>query len=108
RDYIHVVDLAKAHIAALNHLNHPNIYKAYNIGSGSGTSVLDSIKQFEAAAGKTIAYEIVDRRPGDIASCYADPSLARDELDWTTALTVEDACRDAWRWQSQNPNGYPS
>ena len=76
RDYIHVTDLAKAHLTAIEHLNHPNEYKAYNIGTGNGTSVLEMIKAFEKAAGKEIPYNIVARRPGDIASCYADPSLA--------------------------------
>lgn len=106
RDYIHVVDLAKAHVAALAHLDHPNVYKAYNIGTGKGTSVLEMIAAFQAASGKQIPYEVVARRPGDIASCYADPALAVAELDWHAELTIKDACHDAWRWQSQNPNGY--
>lgn len=106
RDYIHVVDLAKAHIAALEHLDHPNIYKAYNIGTGRGVSVLESLKAFEKASGKAIAYTVVERRPGDIASCYANPSLANSELEWKAELSVEDACVDAWRWQTQNPEGY--
>lgn len=108
RDYIHVVDLAKAHVAALAHLDHPNVYKAYNIGTGKGTSVLEMITAFKAASGKKIPYEVVARRPGDIASCYADPSLAAAELGWQAELTTQDACRDAWRWQSQNPDGYAS
>ncbi len=108
RDYIHVVDLARAHVAALAHLDHPNVYKAYNIGTGQGTSVLEMITAFKMASGKEIAYEIVARRPGDIASCYADPALARAELGWQAELTIQDACRDAWRWQSQNPDGYAS
>jgi len=106
RDYIHVTDLAKAHLAAIERLNHPNEYKAYNIGTGNGTSVLEMIKAFEKAAGKEIPYNIVARRPGDIASCYADPSLAKQELGWEATLSVEDACRDGWKWQSQNPSGY--
>lgn len=106
RDYIHVVDLAKAHIAALNNLNHPNIYKVYNIGTGNADSVLDMIHAFEKASGKTIPYEVVGRRPGDIASCYADVSLAKNELNWVAELTIQDSCDSAWRWQSQNPNGY--
>jgi UDP-glucose 4-epimerase len=108
RDYIHVVDLAKAHVAALAHLDHPNVYKAYNIGTGTGTSVLQMIAAFKAASNRAIPYEIVARRPGDIASCYADPSLAQTELGWQAQLTIEDACADAWRWQAQNPNGYSS
>lgn len=106
RDYIHVVDLAKAHLAALDHLDHPDEYKAYNIGTGTGISVLESIHAFEKASDKTIAYKVIDRRPGDIASCYADPSLANNELGWKAELTTEDACRDAWKWQSENPNGF--
>jgi len=106
RDYIHVVDLAKAHLAALEHLDHQDEYKVYNIGTGQGTSVLEMIKAFEAASGKKIPHNIVPRRPGDIASCYADPSLAHSELGWSAEKTVEDACRDGWKWQSENPNGY--
>lgn len=106
RDYIHVVDLAAAHLAALDHLEHPNIYKAYNIGTGKGVSVLEIVKAFEKAAGKKIAYKIAGRRPGDIASCYADPSLANNELQWKAKLSIEDACRDSWTWQSKNPQGY--
>lgn len=106
RDYIHVVDLAKAHLAALNHLEHPNEYKAYNIGTGKGVSVLEAIQAFEKASGKTIPYRVVARRPGDIASCYADPSLANQELEWQAQLSTEQACADAWKWQSSNPQGY--
>jgi UDP-glucose 4-epimerase len=106
RDYIHVVDLARAHLAALDNLDHPNVYKAYNVGTGKGVSVLDMIKAFEKAAGKTIPYEIIDRRPGDIASCYADCSYANQEIGWKAELGIEDACQDAWKWQYQNPNGY--
>jgi len=108
RDYIHVVDLAKAHVAALSKLDHPDIYKAYNIGTGNGTSVLQMVAAFKKASGKDIPYKIVDRRPGDIATCFADPSFANRELDWRAELSVEQACEDAWRWQSQNPNGYGS
>jgi len=106
RDYIHVVDLAKAHLAALDHLDHPNVYKVYNIGTGGADSVLDMIHAFEKASGKTIAYEVVARRPGDIASCYADASLAKNELGWVAEKTIQDGCDDSWRWQSQNPNGF--
>ena len=104
RDYIHVVDLARGHVAALSHL-HDGV-ATYNLGTGQGVSVLEIIAAFEEAAGKAIPYEIVPRRPGDIASCYADASLARQELGWQTEKTIEDACRDAWRWQTKNPNGY--
>ena len=106
RDYIHVVDLAQAHVAALNHLDHPNVYKAYNVGTGHTDSVLDMIHAFEKASGKTIPYEIVARRPGDIASCYADVSLAKQELGWTAQFTTQDGCNSEWKWLSQNPNGY--
>ena len=106
RDYIHVVDLAKAHLAALEHLDHPNEYKAYNIGSGTNVSVLELINTFEKSSGKKIPYEIVGRRPGDIASCYADPSLANNELKWRTELSLQDACDSSWNWQIQNPNGF--
>jgi UDP-glucose 4-epimerase len=108
RDYIHVVDLAKAHVVSLDKLDHPNKYKAYNIGTGSGTSVLQMVSAFKEASGKDIPYKIIDRRPGDIATCYADPTLANKELGWQAELSVEKACEDAWRWQSQNPNGYSS
>ena len=106
RDYIHVVDLARAHMAALEHLGEPNEYKVYNIGTGCGTSVLELVKAFEKASGRDVPYQIAPRRPGDIAACYADPSLAETELGWRAELTIEDACRDAWNWQSNNPNGY--
>ena len=108
RDYIHVVDLAKGHVAALEHLPAAGTAKAYNLGTGTGTSVLKLVHAFEAACGKTLPYEIVPRRPGDIASCYADVSLAAHELGWKSEKTIQDACTDAWRWQSQNPNGYTS
>lgn len=104
RDYIHVCDLATGHLRAL--MNLKNGFKVYNLGSGEGTSVLELIGTFEKITGKKIPYEITDRRPGDLAEFYADPSLANDELGWKAELTVEDACRDAWKWQSQNPNGY--
>lgn len=106
RDYIHVMDLAAAHLAALQHLDHPGTYKAYNIGTGAGTSVLELVKAFEEASGVTIPYQIADRRPGDIDSCYADVSLAARELDWKAERSVTDGCADSWRWQSQNPHGY--
>lgn len=108
RDYIHVVDLATAHVAALTKINHPNIYKAYNIGTGDGYSVLDIIKTMERVSGIKIPYKTVSRRAGDIASCYADVRLAQKELQWKSRFTLEDACNDAWRWQSKNPDGYSS
>ena len=106
RDYIHVIDLAKAHIAALINTSKPNIYRVYNIGTGKGVSVLQMIDAYKKASNCKIPYIIEPRRPGDIASCYADPSLANKELHWQTELTIEDACRDSWVWQSKNPYGY--
>jgi UDP-glucose 4-epimerase len=101
RDYIHVVDLARAHVAALRHLGHSGVYKAYNIGTGSGTSVLELIHAYSTVIKRPIPYKIVARRPGDVAECYADVSLAKSELQWQSQLTVSDACRDSWRWQSR-------
>ena len=106
RDYIHVIDLAKAHIAALINTGKPNIYRVYNIGTGKGVSVLQMIDAYKKASNCKIPYIIEPRRPGDIASCYADPSLANKELHWQTELSIEDACRDSWVWQSKNPYGY--
>lgn len=104
RDYIHVMDLARGHVAALAHSN-PGIH-IYNLGSGKGISVLDLVHAFEKENHVSIPYEIVPRRPGDIAACYADAHKAKLELGWDTKLTIEDAVRDAWNWQSNNPNGY--
>lgn len=104
RDYIHVVDLAKGHVAALNHSKQGA--DVYNLCTGTGTSVLELIKAFGNAAGNDIAYQIVDRRPGDIAACYASPAKANSALGWTASKTIEEACEDSWRWQSQNPNGF--
>ncbi len=106
RDYIHVVDLAKAHVAALDHLDHPDEYKAYNIGTGNGVSVYELIEGFRQASGREIPTVVDPRRPGDVAACYADVSLAQRELDWKAELDIDRACVDSWRWQSQNPNGY--
>lgn len=106
RDYIHVVDLAHGHLAALEHLQAG--VTTYNLGTGSGVSVLEAIHAFEKACGKPIPYEVLGRRPGDVASVYCDPSLAHKELGWKAEKTFEQACADAWRWQSQNPNGFTS
>lgn len=106
RDYIHVTDLASGHIAALDKLSEKPGIAAYNLGTGSGYSVLEMINAFEKASGKKIPYEIVARRPGDVASCYADPARAKRELGWSAERGVEEMCADAWRWQSANPNGY--
>jgi UDP-glucose 4-epimerase len=104
RDYIHVVDLAKGHVAALKHIS-PGV-ATYNLGTGKGVSVLELISAFSKATGKDIPYQILPRREGDIASCYATSEKASKELGWFAEKTIEDACEDSWRWQSQNPNGY--
>jgi UDP-glucose 4-epimerase len=106
RDYIHVVDLAKGHVAALDHAPKAGEAAVYNLGTGEGASVFEIIKSMEKAVGKTIPYEIAPRRPGDLAICYADPHKAKQELKWHTEKTIQDACADAWRWQSRNPNGF--
>lgn len=106
RDYIHVVDLAKGHVLALkNNLEHLGA-KVYNLGTGTGYSVLDLVKAFESENNVAIPYVIKDRRPGDIATCYANPSKAKLELGWEAEKDVRDMVRDSWKWQSQNPNGY--
>lgn len=106
RDYIHVVDLAKGHLKAVQKLAEQPGAVAYNLGTGKGYSVLEVVAAFEQASGKTIAYNIAPRRAGDIASCYAEPALAREALGWQAELGIEEMARDGWRWQSQNPNGY--
>lgn len=107
RDYIHVMDLAAGHLKALEKLNSGPGVVIYNLGTGNGYSVLDVIKAFRKASGKDIPYEVTDRRPGDIATCYAEPSFAEKELGWKAEKNMDDMCVDAWRWQSQNPEGYP-
>jgi UDP-glucose 4-epimerase len=107
RDYVHVVDLAAGHVAALAHLRQqPGLFTA-NLGTGAGHSVLEMVRCFESASGRRVAYRIVDRRPGDVASCYADPSLAAELLGWKSTRGPAEMCADAWRWQRQNPDGYP-
>lgn len=106
RDYIHVVDLARGHVAALEHSK--TGAREYNLATGTGTSVLELITAFSKAAGKNIPHQIVDRRHGDIASCYASADKANIELGWKAEKTIEEACEDSWRWQSQNPDGYSS
>ena len=106
RDYIHVVDLAVGHLSALDKLAEQPGRVVYNLGTGSGNSVMEMISAFEKASGKKIPYQIVDRRPGDAAECYADPSLAQQELGWKATRGIEKMCSDTWRWQSKNPNGY--
>ena len=105
-DYIHVVDLAKGHIKDLEKLNTKLGLVTYNLGTGNGYSVLDLVKAFSKASGKEIPYKVVARRPGDIATCYADPKKANNELGWVAEKTIEEMCEDAWRWQSKNPKGY--
>lgn len=106
RDYIHVVDLALGHLKALDKLATNSGLVTFNLGTGRGYSVLEMVTAFEKACGKEIPYRIVGRRPGDIASCYADPSLAKKELDWSTERDIDAMCADIWRWQSNNPDCY--
>ncbi len=106
RDYIHVVDLAEAHIVALEKLLESRNSFTVNLGSGKGSSVLDVVKAFEAASGKKIKVQFAPRRAGDLPAFWADPTYAEELLGWKTSLTMEDMCRDQWAWQSQNPHGY--
>ena len=106
RDYIHVVDLAQGHLKALDKLEDLPGLVTYNLGTGNGYSVLDMVKAFSKACGKDVKYKIVDRRPGDVAMCYADSKKANEELGWSAKYNIEDMCNDTWRWQSNNPNGY--
>ncbi|MEG0306755.1 MAG: UDP-glucose 4-epimerase GalE [Clostridium sp.] len=106
RDYIHVVDLAKGHIKAIEKLRGNSGIVTYNLGTGNGYSVLDMVKAFSEASGREVPYKIVDRRPGDIATCYADPVKANTELGWTAEKGIKDMCEDSWKWQSNNPKGY--
>lgn len=106
RDYIHVVDLAIGHVAALQKIQENAGLKVYNLGTGVGYSVLDIVKNFEEATGVAIPYEIKPRRAGDIAENYADASLAKEEMGWEAQFGIREMCADSWRWQSQNPNGY--
>jgi len=107
RDYIHVVDLAKGHVKALQALEDKPQVLTVNLGTGNGYSVLDMVKAFEKASGKDVSYQIVSRRPGDIATCYADPTYAKEKLDWKAEYELDEMCEDTWRWQLQNPDGYP-
>ena len=106
RDYIHVVDLAKGHVKALKKIEDKSGLNVYNLGTGTGYSVLDIVHSFEKATGVKIPYEIKPRRAGDIAVCYSDASKAKRELDWTAENDITQMCEDSWRWQSNNPNGY--
>jgi UDP-glucose 4-epimerase len=106
RDYIHVVDLAQGHLAALNYLQQRQTSITVNLGTGRGVSVQELADTFARVTGVPVPYRFVDRRPGDVAACYADTTLAREALGWQAQLGVERMCQDAWRWQSQNPKGY--
>lgn len=106
RDYIHVCDLADGHVAALDHLRNHARGITVNLGTGCGYSVLEVVKAYERASGRPVPYQIVARRPGDIASCYADPTLARELLGWRARRDIDCMCADSWRWQSMNPMGF--
>lgn len=107
RDYIHVLDLAKGHLVALNYLREHNPgVKAWNLGSGRGSTVFEMVKAFSHVVGNDLAYQVVDRRPGDVLDLTANPTLANQELNWKTELTLEDACQDLWKWTKNNPEGY--
>lgn len=106
RDYIHVVDLAKGHVAALKQMEHMRGVDVFNLGTGKGQSVLEVIHAFERATGKTIPYDVTDRRAGDLPEYYADVTKANTDLGWRATKTIEEACADTWRWQTTNPNGF--
>ena len=106
RDYIHVVDLAVGHVKAINKIKENPGVKVYNLGTGKGYSVLDVIKAFGKACGHDVPYVIKERRPGDIATCYSDATLAKKELGWEAQYGIDEMCADSWKWQSMNPNGY--
>ncbi|MBS1418849.1 MAG: UDP-glucose 4-epimerase GalE [Oscillospiraceae bacterium] len=106
RDYIHVVDLARGHAAAIEYMQRHRGESVFNLGTGMGYSVLDMVKAFERVTGKKIPYEIVPRRPGDLATVYSSPDKSAEELGWKAQYDLDDMCRDAWAWQSKNPMGY--
>ena len=106
RDYIHVVDLARGHVKAIDKIKENPGVKIYNLGTGKGYSVLDIVKAFSKACGHDIPYVIKERRPGDIATCYSDARLAKKELGWEAEYGIEEMCADSWNWQKMNPNGY--
>ncbi|MEX0639007.1 MAG: UDP-glucose 4-epimerase GalE [Balneolaceae bacterium] len=107
RDYIHVTDLARGHLAAVRYLEEHSGIETFNLGTGEGYSVLEMIRAFELASGKEIPWEFVERRPGDIAECFADPGKAEHQLGWRAEKSLEEMCRDAWNWQKSHPEGYP-
>ena len=106
RDYIHVVDLAKGHVRALEVLIKKSQQFTLNLGTGNGYSVLEMVNNFELVSGKNIKYKFVDRRPGDVAECFANSALAEKIIGWKAKLSIDRMCEDTWRWQLQNPNGY--
>jgi len=106
RDYIHVMDLAQGHVVALSQLFNGSPSFTVNLGTGRGYSVLDVIRTYEKVIGCAIPYEIVARRPGDIAACYADPALAAEILDWHATRGIDEMCTDSWNWQQMNPDGF--
>ncbi|MDX1735895.1 MAG: GDP-mannose 4,6-dehydratase, partial [Halioglobus sp.] len=106
RDYIHIMDLVDGHVVALEHIQRSPGLHAMNLGTGRGVSVLDMVKAFEQASGRSVPYEIVGRRAGDIASCWADPGRARDTMHWQARYDLARMCEDGWRWQQSNPRGY--
>ena len=106
RDYIHVVDLAKGHVAAVRYVTKNSGCEVFNLGTGTGYSVLDMVNSFVKVNGVDVPYQIVARRPGDIATCYADPAKSAEKLGWKAELGLDDMCRDAWNWQKNNPMGF--
>jgi UDP-glucose 4-epimerase len=106
RDYIHVMDLVEGHVATLDHILQQRSLLTINLGTGNGVSVLDMVGAFEQASGQSVPYEVVNRRPGDVAQCWADATLARESLGWKASRSLDQMCEDAWRWQEGNPQGY--
>ena len=106
RDYIHVVDLARGHVAAINYMQQHKGESVFNLGTGNGYSVLDMVHAFEKVTGKKVPYKIAPRRPGDLATVYASPDKSAELLGWKAEYGLEDMCRDTWAWQSKNPMGY--
>ena len=106
RDYIHVMDLVEGHVATLDHILQQRSLLTINLGTGTGVSVLEMVSAFEYASGRSVPYEIVNRRPGDVAQCWADAGLARELLGWRASRTLDQMCEDAWHWQEGNPQGY--
>jgi len=107
RDYIHVMDLSQGHLNAIQYAETHRKYCVFNLGTGNGYSVLEMLHAMSKACGKELKHKIMDRRPGDIAVCYANASLAKKELGWEAKLALDEMCRDLWAWQSANPNGFP-